>query len=285
MNDMNISLFNDYLIQQQKQFIDPKLNESMLYSLKAGGKRIRPLLIFYTLDLFGIDRTKGYDYAAAIEMIHTYSLIHDDLPSMDDDDYRRGKLTNHKVYGEATAILAGDALLTDSFGVIANSKEYSNKIKIDLISLLSKRAGSNGMVGGQMLDMNSEDKCLTEIEMKNVHAHKTGDLITACIIGAGYIANSDVKTIEKLNDIGDNIGLMFQIKDDLLDVEGDFESLGKPVGSDISNHKSTYVSIHGINQAKEILDQIYQHTIELIDDIQKNAGLKELVTYIVNRNN
>lgn len=285
MNDMNIALFNDYLIKQQHPFIDPKLNESMLYSLKAGGKRVRPLLIFNTLDLFGIEWSKGFDYAAAIEMIHTYSLIHDDLPSMDDDDYRRGKLTNHKVYGEATAILAGDALLTDSFGVIANSQEYTDKIKIDLISLLSKRAGSNGMVGGQMLDMNSEDKSLSELEMKNVHAHKTGDLITACVIGAGYIANVDAATIDQLNIIGDNIGLMFQIKDDLLDVEGDFESLGKPIGSDVSNHKSTYVSIYGIEQTKEILNQIYRNTIELIDQLQKDAGLKALVTYIVNRNN
>ncbi|TDM15513.1 polyprenyl synthetase family protein [Macrococcus bovicus] len=275
-----------YLSDLYDQPVSPLLDEAMTYSLLAGGKRIRPVLLFSTLDLFNVSTDKGLKTAAAIEMIHTYSLIHDDLPAMDDDDYRRGKLTNHKVFGEAVAILAGDGLLTDSFNQISQDDHLTAEQRIRLIAVISGAAGSRGMVGGQMLDMTSEDKQLTLDDLKTVHRHKTGDLIRACFECAGIIADQPDAVIRQLVKIGENFGLIFQIKDDILDVEGSFEKMGKSAGSDVSKDKSTYVSLLGLTGAKEAMQEMVAETEEMIHELSGgDASLLELLSYITSREN
>ncbi|ULG73411.1 polyprenyl synthetase family protein [Macrococcus brunensis] len=275
-----------YLSGLYHQPVSQVLDDSMTYSLLAGGKRIRPVLLFSTLELFGVPADKGLKTAAAIEMIHTYSLIHDDLPAMDDDDYRRGKLTNHKVFGEAVAILAGDGLLTDSFHQISGDDSLTAEQRMKLITVVSGAAGSRGMVGGQMLDMVAEDKELTIDELKTVHRHKTGDLIRACFECAGIIADQSDAVIQKLVKIGGNFGLIFQIKDDILDVEGSFEKMGKSAGSDVSKDKSTYVSLLGLTGAKEAMQEMVTETEQMIHELSDgNASLLDLLHYITSREN
>lgn len=263
---------------------DNRLFESMQYSLSAGGKRIRPLFVLTTIDSLGGNAEDGLHFGVALEMIHTYSLIHDDLPAMDDDDYRRGKLTNHKQFDEATAILAGDALLTDSFRMITDS-QLDKDIKLSLISLLSEAAGSKGMVYGQMLDMAGEHQSLELDQMEEVHSYKTGELIRAAFVASGIIMKLTEEKIQLLDQIGRNVGLMFQIQDDILDVEGSFEEIGKPVGSDIANDKSTYVSLLGLEQSKALLKEKYNHTEKLVQALSPiNDGLLQLIRFIIERN-
>lgn len=285
MNKTYIEIINQAInALYHAESVSEVLDESIRYSLQAGGKRVRPVLLMTTIESLGGDAHLGESFGLAIEMIHTYSLIHDDLPAMDDDDYRRGKLTNHKVYGEATAILAGDALLTDSFEIIVNS-DYNSDIKLKLVQLLVKAAGSKGMVAGQMLDMLSEDKAISLKSLETIHHHKTGDLIHASIYAAGIILESDAQTLSTLSKIGRNVGLMFQIKDDILDVEGDFLTIGKKVGSDEQNSKSTYVSLLGLDESKKLLTEIEQQTILLVQSIAKNSEpLEALIKFIVSRN-
>ncbi|MCM3665438.1 polyprenyl synthetase family protein [Mesobacillus subterraneus] len=232
------------------------LAKAMLYSLEAGGKRIRPLLLFAVIDSFGKNPKDGLDAAAAIEMVHTYSLIHDDLPSMDDDDLRRGKPTNHKVFGEATAILAGDALLTLSFNMLAELPEESVpvNVKLSLIKGLSKASGAAGMVGGQVADMEGEGRQLTLEQLEYIHINKTGKLLEYSIIAGAEIAGATEVQKNLLSKFAYHIGLAFQIRDDILDLEGTEEMIGKPVGSDTENDKSTYPALLGIEGAKEALD-------------------------------
>ncbi|MCM3114760.1 polyprenyl synthetase family protein [Neobacillus sp. MER 74] len=220
----------------------PIIKESMIYSLEAGGKRIRPLLLFATLDSFGVEPQKGLFAASAIEMIHTYSLIHDDLPSMDNDDLRRGKPTNHKVFGDAIAILAGDALLTYSFEVIGNipPEIASDATKLKLVIELAKAAGTEGMVGGQVADMEGEGKSLTIEELEYIHIHKTGKLLKFSVLAGAIMANATQDQLENLSSFAHHLGLAFQIQDDILDLVGNQQLIGKPVGSDTNNHKSTY---------------------------------------------
>lgn len=263
---------------------DNRLFESMQYSLSAGGKRIRPLFVLTTIDSLGGNANDGLPFGVALEMIHTYSLIHDDLPAMDDDDYRRGKLTNHKQFDEATAILAGDALLTDSFRMITDS-QLDTDIKLSLISLLSEAAGSKGMVYGQMLDMAGEHQLLELDQMEQVHSYKTGELIRAAFVASGTIMRLTEEKIKLLDQIGRNVGLMFQIQDDILDVEGSFEEIGKPVGSDIANDKSTYVSLLGLDQSKALLKEKFNHTEKLVQSLSPiNDGLIQLIRFIIERN-
>ena len=233
------------------------LKDSMLYSLQAGGKRIRPLLLFATLKAFGIKPELGVDTAAAIEMIHTYSLIHDDLPSMDDDDLRRGKPTNHKVYGEATAILAGDALLTLAFKMIGSISPaiVDANVKLALINTLSEAAGAEGMVGGQVADMEGEGKKLTLNELEYIHINKTGRLLAYSVLAGAEIAQADNSVKEKLSKFAHHIGLAFQIRDDILDLEGTEEVVGKPIGSDTGNDKNTYPSLLSLDGAKKALTE------------------------------
>lgn len=264
------------------------LKDSMLYSLEAGGKRIRPLLVFATLAAFGQDPKKGLKAAAAIEMVHTYSLIHDDLPSMDDDDLRRGKPTNHKVFGEATAILAGDALLTYSFQVLAGiSEEHADSLTVlQLIREFSKAAGAEGMVGGQMADMLGEDKTLNLEELEYIHRHKTGKLLAYSVIAGALLAGADDEQLDRLTAFAEHLGLAFQIRDDILDLEGTEEEIGKPVGSDENNHKSTYPSLLTLAGAKDALaDHIDQAKAKLKETKLDTLLLEEITELIAVRNN
>lgn len=273
----------DYVLQLE---IPAQLQESMIYSLQAGGKRLRPMLLFATVEGFGESFQESLPVACAIEMIHTYSLIHDDLPAMDNDDLRRGKPTNHKVFGEATAILAGDALLTFAFQVIATMSETSvdSAQKLLLIVELAKAAGPQGMVGGQAADMEGENKQLTLTELEYIHHHKTGDLLSYAIIAGAILAKASEKDVENLRFFAKHLGLAFQIKDDILDIEGSEESLGKPVGSDISNEKSTYPKLLGLDGAKNKLDNHISQAKEYLYNVSINSEkLELLVDYIMNR--
>jgi len=230
------------------------LFDSMRYSLLAGGKRLRPIFVFDFCRMSGGNWEESVHFAAAVEMIHTYSLIHDDLPCMDDDDYRRGKLTNHKVYGESTAVLAGDALLTAAFSIIA-AAPYNAETRIKAVSVLSKCAGELGMVGGQVLDMQSEQRPCTEQEVLDIQSRKTGALIrAACVLGV-LAGNGTIEQIQSAEMFADHIGLAFQIRDDMLDVIGNQAELGKATGVDTS--KNTFVHLYGL---KECGNLVHKHT-------------------------
>ena len=250
---------------------DGKVKEAAMYYLLAKGKRIRPIMMLTTLQSYGIDYKKYIDVACAIEMIHTYSLIHDDLPSMDNDDLRRGRLTCHKAFDEATAILAGDALLTEAFGVVCRNAFLSDNQKVQIVTLLSQAAGQSGMIYGQQQDLAFENKQATLEELKDIHTYKTGCLFQAPLVMAGIIAKpTDLENLKKL---GAMIGLLFQIQDDILDVVGDEDTLGKKTGSDLKQGKSTYVSILGLEKAQQEVEACYQETLALIYGMQINHGL------------
>lgn len=264
------------------------LKDSMLYSLSAGGKRIRPLLLFGTMYAFGKDPIKGVLPSAAIEMIHTYSLIHDDLPSMDDDDLRRGMPTNHKVYGEATAILAGDALLTYSFQLLAQMdiKEHTPENIIKTIQLLAKAAGAEGMVGGQVADIEGENKELNQTQLEYIHVHKTGKLLEVSIEIGALLSGASTKQLQLLREYAYHLGLAFQIRDDILDLEGEEDVIGKPVGSDTNNHKSTYPKILTMAGAKKELEMHIRKAKELLTQVNiESTILEEITDLIGNRNN
>ncbi|GGE53886.1 polyprenyl synthetase family protein [Priestia taiwanensis] len=264
------------------------LKESMEYSLQAGGKRIRPLLLFATLDAFSKDIERGLPVACALEMIHTYSLIHDDLPCMDDDDLRRGKPTNHKVFGEDIATLAGDALLTYAFQVIAtmNHKEVTSEQKVALLAELATSAGAEGMIAGQVADMQAEGKELKKEELEYIHRNKTGKLLVFPVVAGAILAGATQKEIATLKEFSELLGLAFQIKDDILDVEGTEEQIGKRVGSDETNEKSTYVSLHSLAGAKEILATTLVKAKESLNSLQVDARyLYDICELVGNREN
>lgn len=257
---MDVKL-TDY-IKQKQQFIHqeimkylkkhsmPKqLNESMVYSFTAGGKRIRPILLIASYQAYGKEIDKALTSAIALEMIHTYSLIHDDLPAMDDDELRRGQPTNHKVFDEATAILAGDALLTYSFEILADDPLLTADEKVQLIKSLSFASGPSGMVAGQMLDMEAENTTITLEALEEIHQLKTGKLLMFAIWAGAYLGGATKDQLNHLENFAYYLGLIFQVQDDILDVTGDPEKLGKPVGSDIDNEKSTYPSLLGLDGA------------------------------------
>lgn len=261
------------------------LKEAMTYSLKAGGKRVRPLFVLAVLEHLGADKTAGYTVGSAVEMIHTYSLIHDDLPSMDNDDYRRGKLTNHKVYGEAYATLAGDALNTLPFGVIARMKGITAEQKVTLIDLLSEASGAEGMVGGQVLDIDGETRQLTLEELEHVHVNKTGAILRFSIEAGAVLAGADQATRDIFREYAYHIGLAFQIKDDILDIEGTSEELGKTAGKDVASDKSTYPALLTLDGAKEKLQLHYEAALTALGKLPSDSTLlEELATYIVKRN-
>lgn len=239
----------------KKRNIEPKLKESMLYSVQAGGKRIRPMLVFATLQALNKDPTLGLKTATALEMIHTYSLIHDDLPAMDDDDYRRGKKTNHKVFGDATAILAGDALLTLAFSIVAEDENLSFETRIALINQISYSSGAEGMVGGQQADIEAENKQVTLEELSSIHARKTGELLIFAVTSAAKIAEANSEQTKRLRIFAENIGVGFQISDDILDVIGDETKMGKKTGVDVFMNKSTYPGLLTLDGAKRALNE------------------------------
>ncbi|NNV05335.1 polyprenyl synthetase family protein [Geobacillus sp. C56-T2] len=231
------------------------LRRAMAYSLEAGGKRIRPLLLLATVQALGKDPALGLPVAAAVEMIHTYSLIHDDLPSMDNDDLRRGKPTNHKVFGEAMAILAGDALLTYAFQLIAeiDDDRISPPIRLQLIEQLAQAAGPEGMVAGQVADMEGEGKTLSLAELEYIHRHKTGKMLQYSVRAGALIGGASTEQQRELEAFADHLGLAFQIRDDILDIEGAEEKIGKRVGSDRDNNKATYPGLLTLAGAKQTL--------------------------------
>lgn len=266
----------DYLFTYVQELTIPEdLKSSMLYSLKAGGKRLRPVLVLALLNAYGKNEEDGIPVGCAVEMIHTYSLIHDDLPCMDDDDLRRGKPTNHKVYGEATAVLAGDALLTESFRLITSqlSSGVSADKKLRIVDELVKSAGALGMVGGQFDDMEAEQKQVSLAELESIHARKTGKLLTFSVAAGAMPAGASDDDIEKLREFSYHIGIAFQIRDDILDLEGSEEKIGKRVGSDTANEKSTYPSLLTLSGAKEKLHEHITRAKEIVSNLQLEQQL------------
>ena len=264
--------------------LDENLMRAMEYSLMAGGKRLRPILLMAAADSVGNSGEKFIKVADALEMIHTYSLIHDDLPAMDDDDYRRGKLTNHKVFGEATAILAGDALLTLAFEVILRQKDVPPEILLKVLHEISFAAGMSGLVGGQAIDLRSEGIKIDLSTLKLMHTGKTGALFKAAIRSGAILAQASEKKLLALTNYAENFGLAFQITDDILDVTGDAKILGKPTGSDAKKMKSTYVSLTSLDEAKNLAQEAVDEALNALKTFGAEANfLRELVQYLITR--
>ena len=264
------------------QQLAANLREAVLYSIHAGGKRIRPYLLLEVLESLQVPITIAHaQVAAALEMIHTGSLIHDDLPAMDDDDFRRGRLTNHKKFGEALAILAGDALFLDPYALIAQA-DLPNEIKVDLITSLSLSSGSMGMVAGQVLDMEGEGKHLNLEELQTIHANKTGKLLAFPFQAAGVIAELDENLQRQLKTVGELIGLAFQVRDDILDVTASFEEIGKTPQKDLQAEKSTYPALLGLDEAKVFCNRTLDQANEKLDVISQLVDFdKEPIVKIV----
>ena len=267
----------NYVTEPQKQLFD-----SMRYSLLAGGKRIRPIFAYDFCRMCGGDWKDATNFAAAVEMIHTYSLIHDDLPCMDDDDYRRGRLTNHKVYGEAIAVLAGDALLTAAFHHIAASSLDAEK-RIEAVKVLSSCAGETGMVGGQVLDMQSEERQCTPQEVIDIQVRKTGGLIqAACLMGV-IAAGGTAEQMQAAESFAYHTGLAFQIRDDMLDVIGDAQELGKATGVDAE--KNTFVQLYGIEKCDKLVREHTQKAQDALSCFEDNAYMLEMLHWLIDRKN
>lgn len=272
VNNMNniVNEINQRLKMILNDYPKSKVKEAMLYSLQAGGKRIRPFIVLQVIRAYNQNYHDYIDIACALEMIHTYSLIHDDLPGMDNDDLRRGKPTCHKQFGEATAILAGDGLLNEAVNIIIKTSLASD-LKIALISCLYQASGISGMIYGQELDIENENKKLSIDKLNTIHHYKTGKLLSCAFQLGGLIASpQDVKV---LKEIGYKVGLAFQIQDDILDVISDSKTLGKPVGSDASNHKETYTTLIGVEASQKEVDKLFKEAIELVYSLSINHGL------------
>ena len=241
----------------------PSVHRAMRYSVLAGGKRLRPVLVIAGAELVGAQPSSVMPTACALEMIHTYSLIHDDLPAMDDDDYRRGRLTNHKVFGDAIAILAGDALLTYAFQLVAENAALAGvdaKVVCDVVAEIAEAAGTIGMVGGQVVDIESEGKTITPEQLEYIHVHKTAALIRASLSVGARLGGADAAALAAVRDAGQSLGLAFQIVDDILDVEGSLETLGKTAGSDERKQKVTYPALHGIEASRREARRLIERT-------------------------
>lgn len=262
----------------------PEIFEAMRYSLFAGGKRLRPILLMAAADAAGGDGRDFLQVACALEMIHTYSLIHDDLPAMDDDDYRRGKLTNHKVFGEGMAILAGDGLLTAAFEVMLRQKGVEPATLLQVVREVAEGAGAQGMVGGQVVDLLSEGKAIDADTLRFMHRAKTGALFKAALRAGAILAGALPDKLAALTEYAEQFGLAFQITDDILDVTGDEAKLGKPIGSDAKNDKVTYVSLYGLDRAKKLAaEAVAAATGALADFGPEAAVLREMVEYLLTR--
>ncbi len=278
----NLYKYFDTYLEDYKEVFD-----SMKYSVENGGKRVRPLLTLLFCDACGGNVLQAVPMATAVEYIHTYSLIHDDLPCMDNDDFRRGKPSNHKVYGEATALLAGDGLLTAAFERISSwckAGLYDADVAVNAIEELSRCAGSRGMIGGQIIDLANENNPDVKIEtLQLLDNLKTGALIeAACVMGC-IVAKADSKKIEAARTFASKIGLAFQIKDDILDVTSTAEKLGKPIGSDAENGKSTYVGILGIERCQALVEELTDEAIKALDIFPENGALLEYAEYLAKR--
>ena len=260
--------------------------EAMNYSFLAGGKRLRPMLMQETYRLFGGNSDIIEPFMAAIEMIHTYSLIHDDLPAMDNDDYRRGRKTTHVVYGEAMGILAGDALLNFAFETACKGlmQDVGNPAVARAVQILAQKAGIYGMLGGQVVDVESEGQPLEREKLDFIYDLKTGALIEASMLIGAVLAGASEKEQQVILQVAKDVGLAFQIQDDILDVTSDMETLGKPIGSDEKNHKTTYVTIRGLAQAQKDVEKISERALEGVASLsEKNVFLNELIRYLIHR--
>lgn len=281
----NIEQWLDEVLTSPNQEFKP-LYESMNYSLMQGGKRIRPILSKAVLEMLHKDPADYKEFLCAMECIHTYSLVHDDLPAMDNDDYRRGNLTNHKVYGEGLAILAGDGLLTYAFQLMTANNKASAQDKLDAIYCVAIAAGPEGMVGGQAFDMLSEDKHIPLEELKVLHRGKTGALFNASVELGLILGNADTITRTALMEYANCLGLLFQITDDILDVTGTIEELGKTPGSDVRQHKSTYVSLLGLEGAKEQASSVGKQAHDALNSVSYDTSiLAALIDYLLKRTN
>lgn len=294
MNDYMEKTFNEYIAFTEstlKQFsyknklgLQSSVGDAMDYSLEAGGKRIRPVLVLAFCRMCGGDYRKAAAPAAAIEMIHTFSLIHDDLPCMDNDDFRRGKPSCHKKFGEACAVLAGDALAIRPFQIIADS-ELSDSMKVRLISELACSSGAEGMIGGQIIDMENELRsAVSEENLRLMYSLKTGKLIkSSCVMGC-ITAEATDEQIKNAEKYAQCLGLAFQIIDDILDVTGDEAALGKPIGSDAQENKTTFVTLFGIERARKEAARLTEKAMEILKRFDNNQFLIELTKYLLDRN-
>lgn len=269
---------------QHSDILDKTLASSMEYSLLAGGKRLRPILLMAAAEAVG---GRGEDYltsACAIEMIHTYSLVHDDLPAMDDDDYRRGKPTNHKVYGAGMATLAGDALLTMAFEVLLRQLGISDAVKLSVLREVSEAAGAKGMVGGQAMDLGAAGQPVNIITLRRMHMGKTGALFRAAVRTGAILAGGDAAELVSLTRYAESFGLAFQITDDILDVTGTTEDIGKPAGSDERNHKATYVTLATLPGAEKMARDAVEAAVEALAPLgDKAAFLRDLAEFLLSR--
>ncbi len=268
-------------LMPQKNLID-----AMNYSLEAGGKRIRPVLVYAFCEACGGDWRKAAAPAAGIEMMHTFSLIHDDLPAMDNDDFRRGKPSCHKAFGEAMAILAGDALTVLPFEIIAGADELTAEQKVSIIGRFAAAAGRAGMGGGQVIDMENEERTdVDEANLRNMYRHKTGDLLAvSCVMGCICAGVTDEAKLMAASDYGYTLGLAFQIIDDILDVTSTTEELGKPVGSDEEENKTTFVTLYGVEKAREIASGITDEAMLILENFENTGFLRELTESLLKRN-
>lgn len=269
---------------QHSDILDKTLASSMEYSLLAGGKRLRPILLMAAAEAVG---GRGEDYltsACAIEMIHTYSLVHDDLPAMDDDDYRRGKPTNHKVYGAGMATLAGDALLTMAFEVLLRQSGISDAVKLSVLREVSEAAGAKGMVGGQAMDLGAAGQPVNIITLRRMHMGKTGALFRAAVRTGAILADGDAAELVSLTRYAESFGLAFQITDDILDVTGTTEAIGKPAGSDERNQKATYVTLATLPGAEKMARDAVEAAVEALAPLgDKAAFLRDLAEFLLSR--
>ena len=277
-------ILNEYMPKEEGY--QQTIMEAMNYSLKAGGKRLRPILTLESCKAVGGKEEDAIPFAVAIEMIHTYSLIHDDLPALDNDDLRRGKPTNHMVFGDAMATLAGDALLNYAFEIMLSSsidKEDSNKY-LKAINEIAKHAGIYGMIGGQVVDIESENKVIEKKKLDFIHVNKTAAMIVGCMRAGAIIGGASEDELQRITKYGKNIGLSFQIVDDILDITGDEKTLGKPIGSDMENHKSTYPSLLGLEKSREIAKGLINDGKTSIEGLSSEVQfLNQLADYIVSR--
>lgn len=261
-----------------------RIMESMRYSLFAGGKRLRPILLLAAVDAVGAVGSRFLQSACALEMIHTYSLIHDDLPAMDDDDYRRGRLTNHKVFGDGMAILAGDGLLTLAFETLLSQTEVAPEILARVAREVAQAAGPAGMVGGQAIDLESEGQLPSPDVMKLMHRLKTGALFRASLRAGAMLGGGSEEDLRSLTDYAEHFGLAFQITDDILDVTGTEEALGKPIGSDEKNQKATYVSVYSLTEARRMAQAAVSDAVAALERFGDRAWvLRSLAEYLLTR--
>lgn len=287
------AILNEFLAEQKGVYYE-RVIDAMRYSFFAGGKRLRPMMMLESFRMFGgKDESIVKPYMAALEMIHTYSLIHDDLPAMDNDDYRRGRLTNHKQFDEATAILAGDGLLNFAYETVSDAMVNSVtmgdcdmlKRQTKALQILGRKAGVFGMIGGQVADIEAEKKAdATKEELLFIHENKTAALIQAALTIGAILAKASEEDVSKMEKIGYNVGVAFQIQDDILDKIGDEALLGKPVGSDEKNEKTTYVTLEGLEKAQADQKQLSEEAIVILDEITADkVFLKDLIISLVNR--